>query len=64
LPAERFAALRQSEIQHFDQTAARDHHVAGLEIAMDHTLFVRGLHRLRDLAGFEGTQELITGGDL
>jgi len=43
--------LRETEVQHFDDAVARDHHVGRLQIAMDDALFVRGVERVQDLLG-------------
>ena len=42
--------LRQAEVEHLDAPAGRDLHVRRFEVAVDHSLFVRRLEGLRDLA--------------
>ncbi len=41
--------LRETEVEHFHDTVARDHDVRGLQITVDDALVVRGLERLGDL---------------
>jgi len=41
--------VRQIEVENLDGAFGRDDDVAGLEIAVDHALFMRGLERFGDL---------------
>jgi hypothetical protein len=41
--------VREPEVQHLDQPARGQHHVPGLEIAVDDPALVGGLERFRDL---------------
>jgi hypothetical protein len=41
--------FREAEVEHLDDTVARQHHVGGLQVAMHDAILVRGLQRRRDL---------------